>query len=50
VNAQYTDEHAFKAWAAQDITWGVFKVPERDLGALGEVSGLDVVELELPIR
>ena len=28
-----------------EITWGVFGVPEASLGTLGEVDGLDVVEL-----
>jgi SAM-dependent methyltransferase len=44
-NAEYTGDHALGAWAAQEITWGVFNVPERQLGVLGEVAGLDVVEL-----
>ena len=29
----------------EEITWGVFGVPEREVGVLGDVSGLDVVEL-----
>jgi hypothetical protein len=45
VNAEYGDEHARQAWATDDITWGIFNIPERQLGVLGEVSGLDVVEL-----
>ena len=45
VNAEYADEHAFRAWAAEEITWGVFNVPEAELGVLGDVSGQDVVEL-----
>ena len=45
VNAEYADEHAFGAWAAENITWGVFNVPEHQLGVLGDVSGLDVIEL-----
>lgn len=44
-NAAYADEHAYRAWAASEITWGVFNVPERELGVLGDVEGLDVVEL-----
>jgi len=44
-NAAYTDEHASAMWAADEITWGVFGVPESSLGTLGEVAGLDVVEL-----
>jgi SAM-dependent methyltransferase len=45
VNARYADEHAWRAWAAPEITWGVFNMPERQLGVLGTVDGLDVVEL-----
>jgi SAM-dependent methyltransferase len=45
VNEQFTDEQARRAWARQNITWGLFEVPERDIGVLGRVAGLDVVEL-----
>jgi SAM-dependent methyltransferase len=44
-NAEYTDESARRSWSRDDITWGIFGVPERELGALGDVAGLDVVEL-----
>ena len=44
-NREYGDDHADRAWASGDITWGIFNVPERDLGVLGDVHGLDVVEL-----
>jgi SAM-dependent methyltransferase len=44
-NAEYTDEKALAAWTAEDITWGVFGVPEQDVQVLGAVDGLDVVEL-----
>jgi SAM-dependent methyltransferase len=44
-NREYADDHAWQAWAAADITWGVFNVPERQVGVLGDVRGLDVVEL-----
>jgi 2-polyprenyl-3-methyl-5-hydroxy-6-metoxy-1,4-benzoquinol methylase len=44
-NREYGDEHADRAWAASDITWGIFNVPEQQLGVLGDVAGLDVVEL-----
>ena len=45
-NAQYTDAEAEKAWAPQDLTWGVFAVREEAIGSpLGDVAGLDVVEL-----
>ena len=45
VNADYGDEHARRAWSASEITWGIFNVPEDQLGVLGDVSGLDVIEL-----
>jgi SAM-dependent methyltransferase len=44
-NAEYTGPDAARAWAEEQFTWGVFGVPERDVDVLGEVSGLDVVEL-----
>jgi SAM-dependent methyltransferase len=45
VNSEFTDEHADRAWAAEEITWGLFQIPDRDLGVLGDVANLDVVEL-----
>jgi SAM-dependent methyltransferase len=45
VNAQFTDEDADRAWASPELTWGLFQVPERELGVLGDVAGLDVLEL-----
>jgi SAM-dependent methyltransferase len=45
VNADYGDRHARRAWSASSITWGIFNVPEDQLGVLGDVSGLDVIEL-----
>jgi ubiquinone/menaquinone biosynthesis C-methylase UbiE len=44
-NEQYTAAEAPRRWAAEEVSWGVFDVPESEVGALGEVSGLDVVEL-----
>jgi SAM-dependent methyltransferase len=44
-NREYGDEHAHRAWAGEDITWGIFNVPEQQLGVLGDVRGLEVVEL-----
>ena len=44
-NADYTDARASHNWAAAEMTWGVFGVPESSLGSLGDVGGLDVVEL-----
>jgi SAM-dependent methyltransferase len=44
-NAEYTDESAARAWAQEEITWGMFKVPEPEVEVLGDVSGLDVLDL-----
>ena len=44
-NAEYTDAQAREAWAADQITWGKWGIPESSLEALGDVTGLDVVEL-----
>ena len=44
-NAEYTHAHAVRAWAADEITWGIFNIPEREFGVLGDVAGLDVIEL-----
>jgi SAM-dependent methyltransferase len=33
--AECTDEHAYRAWAGGEITWGVFTVPDRQLGVIG---------------
>ena len=44
-NAQYTDGRAAQAWARDDVGWGLWGIPEAQVGALGDVAGLDVVEL-----
>jgi len=44
-NAEFTGDDAARAWSQEEITWGVFSVPERDVGVLGDVAGLDVIEL-----
>jgi SAM-dependent methyltransferase len=45
-NAEYTDADAERAWAPQELSWGVFGVPEASIGfPLGDVDGLDVVEI-----
>jgi SAM-dependent methyltransferase len=45
VNAQFTDARARRAWDADEITWGLFEVPEHELGVLGDVRDLDVIDL-----
>ena len=44
-NAEYTDARALEAWAKPEIDWGVFGIPESELGVLGDVAGKDVIEL-----
>ena len=44
-NAEHTDPNARRAWEHEGILWGVFSIPEEQVGALPDVSGLDVVEL-----
>ena len=45
VNEQFTDDDARAMWARPGISWGLFRHAEADLGLVGEVAGLDVVEL-----
>ena len=44
-NAEHTDGAAERAWARDEFEWGVFHVPESEVGFIGAVAGLDVVEL-----
>jgi SAM-dependent methyltransferase len=44
-NAEYTGPKALEAWRQEEIRWGVFQVPESEVGALPDVAGKDVVEL-----
>ena len=43
-NAEYTGLSAARAWSGE-LTWGIFGPPERELGLLGDVTGLDVIDL-----
>ena len=45
VNERFTDAAADGLWAGSDVLWGLFAVPDRELGVLGDVQGLDVLEL-----
>jgi SAM-dependent methyltransferase len=38
-------EPAKRDWGSDEIRWGIYRVPEADVGALPDVSGMDVVEL-----
>ncbi len=44
-NAEYTGPSAARAWSRDEITWGIWGIPEAELAVLGDVAGLDVVEL-----
>jgi SAM-dependent methyltransferase len=44
-NADYTDEHAADNWALDEICWGIWGIDESELNVLGDVGGLEVVEL-----
>ena len=44
-NGEYTDANAAVNWALDDISWGIWGIDESDLNVLGDVAGLDVVEL-----
>jgi SAM-dependent methyltransferase len=44
-NAEYTDADALRSWRKDEITWGVFGVPEVEVDVIGDVFGLDVIEL-----
>jgi SAM-dependent methyltransferase len=46
VNAPRYVESGRRSWATNEITWGIFGVPETELRALPEnVAGMDVIEL-----
>ena len=45
VNERFTDAAAEDLWGSPAAVWGLFSVPERDLGVLGDVADLDVAEL-----
>jgi len=43
-NAEYTDRRARDRWAGEPA-WGMWGIPDAELGVLGDVEGLDAVEL-----
>jgi SAM-dependent methyltransferase len=45
LNEQFTDSAADRAWSDDEVRWGLFGTPDRTLGVLDDVAGLDVVEL-----
>jgi SAM-dependent methyltransferase len=42
--AEYA-EAGRRHWAGDESPWGIWEIPEEELGVLGDVDGLDVVEL-----
>ena len=44
-NAEYTDARAEEAWAQEEIAWGMWQIPDAELNVLGDVDGLDIVDL-----
>ena len=34
-----------QAWASDEPRWGIWQIPEKELHALPEVAGKDVIEL-----
>ncbi len=44
-NAEFADADARGAWAQDEVSWGMWRTPEAELGILGDVSGVDAVEL-----
>jgi SAM-dependent methyltransferase len=44
-NREYTDAEADRVWRRDEITWGMFGVRESEVGVLGDVDGLDVIDL-----
>jgi SAM-dependent methyltransferase len=45
VNERFSGPAAAALWSRPDVVWGLFEVPDGSLGALGDVDGLDVLEL-----
>jgi ubiquinone/menaquinone biosynthesis C-methylase UbiE len=44
-NAEYTDARAPVAWVQEEITWGIWRIPESELHVLPNLEGVDVVDL-----
>ena len=44
-NAAHTGDTARAAWSKEEIDWGVFAIPESQVDVIGDVEGLDVIEL-----
>jgi SAM-dependent methyltransferase len=44
-NAEFTDGAARRSWAREEFSWGIWCLPESAVQVLGNVAGLDAVEL-----
>jgi ubiquinone/menaquinone biosynthesis C-methylase UbiE len=44
-NSEFTDEQALGKWAEAEISWGMWGRLESELEILGDVAGLDAIEL-----
>jgi SAM-dependent methyltransferase len=44
-NAEYADRSAETNWALDEVSWGIWGIDESEVNVLGNVDGLDVVEL-----
>lgn len=45
VHEQFTGTDAAGRWAEPEVSWGLFRHPEAELGVLGPVAGLAVLEI-----
>ena len=45
LNDRFTDAAAAPLWSKAEVVWGLFAVPDRELGVLGDVRRLSVLEL-----
>lgn len=45
VNARYTETAADVLWALEEVSWGLFRIPERTLDLVGDIAGARVLEL-----
>ena len=45
INREHTNDSASTNWALDEISWGIWGIDESELDVLGDVAGLDVVEL-----
>lgn len=45
VSAEHTDGEAEQRWLAPRLEWGLFRIPERRIGVIGDVDDRDVLEV-----